>query len=94
MVLYNEHKKGGQCGGTSTKVSGDSDRCVDVTSKKCVDLSVNPNVGIASCSFNFRAETCSGPRKNYEIVQGGTDSNGVDLNDDVKFVSISCSLGG
>ncbi|KAK0657910.1 hypothetical protein B0T16DRAFT_488960 [Cercophora newfieldiana] len=96
LVLYNEHKKGGQCGGQSETKTGDSDQCLDITNKKCVDIKVNPNVGIASCSFGFKAESCSGPRKNYEVVQGGSshDKNGVDLNDEVKFVSVTCSLGG
>ena len=54
MVLYNEHKKGSQCGGTSSAKSGDSDQCLDITSKKCVDLSVKRDLGIADCTFNFR----------------------------------------
>ncbi|KAK1753254.1 hypothetical protein QBC47DRAFT_363063 [Echria macrotheca] len=86
LVLYNAHKKGGQCGGTGETRSGDSDRCEDITNKKCADISVNANVGIASCSFSFKSESCSGPRKNYSVVQGGTDQNGVDLDDDVKFL--------
>ena len=92
MVLYNENKSGGQCGGTSRKVTGNSDSCIDVKDSKCVDLKVG--YSIASVIFNWKRDSCSGDRVQYNVVQGGTDSNGVDLNDQVFFVQITGNDGG
>ena len=58
MVLYNEHKKGGQCGGTSRAVTGNGDECVDVKDSKCADLKAG--VSIASVSFSWKRDSCSG----------------------------------
>lgn len=90
MVLYNEHEDGGQCGGTSRKVSGNGGACIKVQDDKCVDLKAA--VSVASIGFSWKSKAeCKGDQVKYSVVQGGTDNNGVDLEDEIKFVAISSS---
>ncbi|KAK7744744.1 hypothetical protein SLS62_010046 [Diatrype stigma] len=95
MVLYNEHKNGGQCGGTSTPVSGNGGVCRNIVGKYCADLKVAVSTGIASCTFNFvkNGDCNSGTIESEQTVQAGKDSNGVDLSGDVQFVSVGCNSG-
>lgn len=94
MVLYNEHKNGGQCGGTSTAASGNGGTCNNIMGKYCADLKVALNVGIASCTFNFvkNGDCNSGTIESEVTVAAGKDSNGVDLSDDVQLVEVGCTL--
>lgn len=89
LVLFDNNKSGGQCGGTSQTVSGTSSGgCKEFKSSMCANIKVN--VGVASCDFQFNTQGCSLGNKKDITVQGGQDSNGVNLNADVRFVSVSC----
>lgn len=91
MVLYNNGESGGQCGGTSSRTSGGTDACVDKKTNVCADFGVNANAGIAGCYFNLKgSRDCSGSTKKQYVVQGGKDSNGVPLGDDIKFIQVAC----
>jgi hypothetical protein len=91
MVLYNNGASGGQCGGSSSTTSGGTDSCVDKKTNICADFKVNANVGIAGCYFNLKAtKDCSDQYKKQYVVEGGTDTNGVPLGDDIKFVQVAC----
>jgi hypothetical protein len=87
MVLYNEHKKGGQCGGSSRKVSGNGDSCVDIKDALCVNLKADASIG--SVAFSWKRDSCKGDQVKFDVVQGGKDLNGVDLDDKIQFVVVT-----
>ncbi|KAK9421870.1 putative AA1-like domain-containing protein [Seiridium unicorne] len=91
VVIFSEVAAGGQCGGTSQEVGGGSSGgCKEFKSSMCANIKVN--AGIASCDFKFNAEGCNLGQKKDLTVQGGKDSNDVNLDADVRFVSVSCQL--
>jgi hypothetical protein len=96
IVIYNGGSDTNQCGGTANNFSGTSSLCqglTNVVGKICADVKVQANVGIASCTFNFRADgfNCGGTKRQSVKVDAGKDSNGVNLSDDVRFINIGCS---
>jgi hypothetical protein len=96
MVVYNGGSDTNQCGGTANNFSGTSSLCqglTNVVGKICADVKVQANVGIASCTFSFRADgsNCGGTERQSVKVDAGKDSNGVKLSDDVRFINIDCS---
>jgi hypothetical protein len=96
MVIYNNGQEGDQCGGVANNFNGKNSLCQrldGVTGKVCADLKVQANVGFAKCEFQFKADgtSCGGNVQKTVTVEKGKDSNGVSLEDDVKFVQINCS---
>ncbi|KAK9769680.1 putative AA1-like domain-containing protein, partial [Seiridium cardinale] len=88
VVIFSENESGGQCGGTSQQVAGGSSGgCKEFKSSMCANIKVN--AGIASCDFKFNAEGCSLGQKKDLTVQGGKDSNGVNLNADAALANPS-----
>ncbi|KAK7918241.1 hypothetical protein PG985_010115 [Apiospora marii] len=97
MVVYNGGKKGEQCGGGSPnnfhQKGSICQRIEGLAGSICADLKVNVAVGFTQCEFNFKlpGNSCGGETVKKVTVQKGEDENGVDLNDQVKFVQVNCS---
>jgi hypothetical protein len=95
VVLYTGLPSGGQCGGTSEKITGSSKGgCFSLMAKLCASLRVNVTVDIASCYFNFKLDGMNFSEAGdiSRKVTAGTDNNGVALNAEIKFVCVECKL--
>ncbi|KAK8108669.1 hypothetical protein PG984_014470 [Apiospora sp. TS-2023a] len=97
MVIYNGGKKGEQCGGGSPnefhQKGSICQRIEGLAGAICADLKLNLELGYQKCEFNFKlpGDNCGGEVVKKVTVQRGKGEDGVDLNDQVKFVSVTCS---
>ena len=95
MVLYNERDKGGQCGGTSTKHTGTGNACVKIAHELCANPHIGAKANFGICAFDFKYEggnrDCQGPTGHSALSIKREDTNGVKLDDDIRFLSILCS---
>ncbi|KAI3094032.1 hypothetical protein CBS147333_10043 [Penicillium roqueforti] len=89
LVIYPDVEPSGQCGGTSSTVSGPGNgACHNFKTTGCVDVKLR--TGIFDCSFQFKTNSCDEKPANRLHVQQGAVTEGYQV-PDIKFVTVACN---
>ncbi|KAI3325585.1 hypothetical protein HD806DRAFT_552851 [Xylariaceae sp. AK1471] len=94
VILYSERATDGFCHGSHMTTSGGTDQCMPLLGVfGCADLQVHTgNPKVAMCHFELKYDglECSGGNNRTDIVEAGSEVDGIPIDANIKSVLVKC----